>query len=185
MTTLARILRRAAFPLIIFISVALIHFVWINIFPEQNAAQNRWATVLPVEEPSWIGRYVEGQNYWLGYAYALSLAFAAVAFRRYREKNSLSGKTLALGGVTFSGFIAFTGCFLLGCCGSPMLAVYLSLFGAGFLPLAKPLIAVLTTAFVATSWWWMSRSKLETQLCEEPGQVCSCCGSEATRIQES
>jgi hypothetical protein len=180
----AKFLRRAALPVMVFVVVALIHFVWINVFPEQNPAQNRWATVLPVEEFSWMVRYVDGQNYWLGYSYALSLAFAAVAFRRYREKSSLSGKTLALGGVTFSGFIAFAGCFLLACCGSPMLAVYLSLFGAGFLPLAKPLIAVLTTVFVATSWWWMSRSKAENQLCEESGQICSCCGSEAPRTQE-
>lgn len=184
MNMVARILRRAALPVMVFVVVALIHFVWINVFPEQNPAQNRWATVLPVEESSWMVRYVEGQSYWLGYSYALSLAFAAVAFRRYREKNSFSGKTLALGGVTFSGFIAFAGCFLLGCCGSPMLAVYLSLFGAGFLPLAKPLIAALTTGFVVISWWWMSRSKSESQRCEEPGQVCSCCGSVATRIQE-
>jgi hypothetical protein len=183
MNMVARILRRATLPVMVFVVVALVHFFWINVFPEQNPAQSRWATVLAVEEPSWIGRYVEGQNYWLGYSYALSLAFAAVAFRRYREKNSLSGKTLALGSMTFSGFIAFAGCFLLGCCGSPMLAVYLSLFGAGFLPLAKPLIAVLTTAFVVTSWWWMSRSSSE-QLSNGSGEICSCCGSEAPRVQE-
>lgn len=179
----AKIFRRAALPVTVFVVVVLVHFCWLNVFPEQNPAQSRWATVLPVEEPSWINRYVEGQNYWLGYSYALSLAFAAVAFRRYREKNSISAKTLAFGGITFSGFIAFAGCFLLGCCGSPMLAVYLSLFGAGFLPLAKPLIAVLTTVFVGTSWWWMSRSKPGDQLCKDSGEICSCCGSEAPRVQ--
>ncbi|MGO9121184.1 MAG: hypothetical protein ACLQPD_26690 [Desulfomonilaceae bacterium] len=184
MKTIAKILRRAALPLAVFIVVALVHFCWLNVFPEQNPAQSRWATVLPVEEPSWINRYVDGQNYWLGYSYALSLAFAAVAFRRYREKNSISGKTFALGGITFSGFLAFAGCFMLGCCGSPMLAVYLSLFGAGFLPLAKPLIAVLTVIFVGTSWWWMSRSKPGDQFCEESGEICSCCGPEAPRVQE-
>lgn len=185
MNMVARILRKAALPVMVFIVVALVHFLLLNVFSEQNPAQSRWATVLPVEEPSWIGRYVEGQNYWLGYTYALSLAFAAVAFRRYREKNSPSGKTLALGGVTFSGFIAFSGCFLLGCCGSPMLAVYLSLFGAGFLPLAKPLIAILTTAFVAGSWWWMSRSKAGNQCCDESGLIRSCCCSQAPRVEKT
>lgn len=184
MKLVAGILRRSALPVMVFVVVALVHFFWINAFPEQSAAQSRWATVLTVEEPSWMGRYIEGQNYWLGYTYALSLAFAAIAFRRYREKNSSSGKTLALGSMTFSGFIAFAGCFLLGCCGSPMLAVYLSLFGTGFLPLAKPLIAVLTTALVGASWWWMSRSKPGDQFCDESGQICSCCGSEAPRVQE-
>ncbi len=181
MKTFSRILRRAALPIIVFIVVVLVHFLWINIFPEQDPAQSRWASVFPVEEPSWVGRYVDGQNYWLGYSYALALAFAALAFRRYREKNSGSGKTLALGGVTFSGVLAFSGCFLLGCCGSPMLAVYLSLFGAGFLPLAKPFIAGLTTIFVAVSWWWMSRTKPGNVCCEEPGQICSCCGSETSK----
>jgi hypothetical protein len=123
MKTMAAILRRAALPVLVFVVVALVHFCWLNVFPEQNPAQSRWATVLPVEEPTWINRYVEGQNYWLGYSYALSLAFAEIAFRRYREKNSVSGKTLALGGITFSGFLAFARCFMLGCCGSPMLAV--------------------------------------------------------------
>ena len=182
MNMVERIVRRAALPVMVFVVVALVHFLWTNVFPEQSPAQTRWATVLPVEEPSWTGRYVEGQNYWLGYSYALSFAFAAFTFRRYKETNSLSGKTLALGGVTFSGFIAFAGCFLLGCCGSPMLTVYLRLFGAGFLPLAKPLIAVMTTAFVATSWWWMSKSKRRNQLSNGSGQVC-CSGSGAPRIQ--
>ncbi len=181
MNAFSRILRRAALPVILFIVVVLVHFLWINIYPEQDPAQNRWASVFPVEEPSWIGRYVDGQNYWLGYSYGLALAFAALAFRRYRENNSLSGKTLALGGVTFSGVLAFSGCFLLGCCGSPMLAIYLSLFGAGFLPLAKPFIAGLTTVFVAISWWWMSRTKPGNVCCDDPGQICSCCGSETSK----
>ena len=41
---------------------------------------------------------------------------------------------------------------MLGCCGSPMLAVYLSLFGAAFLPWAKPLIALLTTVTLFAAW---------------------------------
>jgi hypothetical protein len=184
MKVVEKILRRAALPMSAFVLIALAHFLWINVFPEQNPAQSRWAAVLPVEEPSWIGRYVEGQNYWLGYSYALSLAFAAVAFRRYREKNSVSGRTLALGGVTFSGVIAFAGCFLLGCCGSPMLAVYLSLFGAGFLPFAKPFIAGLTTIFIVVSWYWMTRAKPGNLCCEESGNIYSCCGTEPSKIQQ-
>ena len=38
-----------------------------------------------------------------------------------------------MGGITLSGFLAVAGCYLLGCCGSPMLAVYMSLFGVSFL----------------------------------------------------
>ncbi len=62
---------------------------------------------------------------------------------------------MAVGGITLSGFLVAAGCFLVGCCGSPMLGVYLSLFGARFLPLAKPLIAAVTTLMIAAAAVWM------------------------------
>jgi hypothetical protein len=43
-----------------------------------------------------------------------------------KQKN----KRLAIGGFSLTGFLVATGCFLVGCCGSPMLVVYLNLFGA-------------------------------------------------------
>jgi hypothetical protein len=100
---------------------------------------------------------METGAYWLGYSYTLPLAFAAAAFRRYREGRFCAARNLALGGVTISGFLAVGGCFLLGCCGSPMLAVYLGLFGTSFLPFTKPLVAGLTTASVLVGWLWMRR----------------------------
>jgi hypothetical protein len=127
---------------------------WSGLFP-------KWTRSRPAGLPAWAGasswlnRYLETQGYWLGYSYALSLAFAAAALRRYREERFCSAKTLAFGGVTLSGFLALAGCFLVGCCGSPMLVVYLSLFGAGFLHLAKPLVAVVTTLSIIGAWWWM------------------------------
>ncbi len=38
-----------------------------------------------------------------------------------------------------------------------MLGVYLSLFGAAFLPFTKPLVAALTTLFIVASYCWMRR----------------------------
>jgi hypothetical protein len=146
--------RRAVLPLVVFIGVAVFHFVWLYLFPEQNPAQTRWATMPQVTSP--LKRYIETQSYWLGYSYALAFSFAAVALRGYRERRSCTAKGLAIGGATFSGLLAVAGCYLIGCCGSPMLGVYLSLFGAAFLPLAKPLIATFTTVSVGLSWWWMS-----------------------------
>ncbi len=146
-------LRRAVLPLGVFISTALLHFAWLYLFPEQNPVQSRWAKVSQGSFP--LRRYIETQSYWLGYSYALAFSFAAVALRGYRERRSCTAKGLAIGGVTFSSFLAVTGCYLIGCCGSPMLGVYLSVFGAAFLPLAKPLIATFTTVSVALSWWWM------------------------------
>ncbi len=156
MTGFKQKLRRFLLPLGVFLGVAVAHYVWSGLFPEVDPAQARWAS--PVgSAASWLHRYLQTQGYWLGYSYALSLAFAAAALRRYREERFCSGKTLAFGGVTLSGFLALAGCFLVGCCGSPMLVVYLSLFGAGFLPLAKPLVAVVTTLSIIGAWWWMNR----------------------------
>ena len=87
----------------------------------------------------------------------MSPSFAACALRRYRERRLCAARNLAIGGVTFSGFLAVAGCFMLGCCGSPMLVVYLNLFGAAFLPLAKPLMAGVTAVSLAVAWWWLTR----------------------------
>lgn len=158
MTSGPRKLPRFLLPLAVFLGVAAAHFVWSGLFPEVDPAQARWAS-LPVSKASWLQRYLETQGYWLGYTYALSLAFAVIALRRYREERVGSARTLAVGGMTLSGFLAIAGCFLAGCCGSPMLVIYLSLFGAWFLPLAKPLVAVVSTLSILGAWWWMQRRR--------------------------
>lgn len=165
-------LPRFLLPLAVFLAVAAAHYVWSGLFPEVDPAQARWAS-LPGADPSWLKRYIETQGYWLGYSYALSLAFAAAALRRYREDRYCSTQTLALGGLTFSGFLALAGCFLAGCCGSPMLVVYLGLFGAWFLPLAKPLAALVTTISIIGAWWWMNRRYQQITLPAEPAPASS------------
>lgn len=151
--------RRLLLPAAVFAGVGALHFIWSGLFPEQSPLQDQWVTIPVPAHPSWPQRYVETQSYWLGFSYALSFAFAAVALRRYRQQRLCASRNLAIGGVTFSGFLAMAGCYLLGCCGSSMLAVYLSLFGAAFLPLAKPLTALMTVIFVSGSWWWMNRTR--------------------------
>ncbi|MHC4447661.1 MAG: hypothetical protein ACYSXF_07785 [Planctomycetota bacterium] len=151
-----RLLRRWLLPLGVFAAVVLVHFIWSGFFPERDPAQDRWLSV-DSASPSWLHSYVEAQRYWLGYAYALPVAFAAAAWRRYRELRLCGARNLAMGGVTLSGFLSVAGCFLVGCCGSPMLGVYLSLFGAAFLPFTKPLIATITTLFIVASYLWMRR----------------------------
>jgi hypothetical protein len=143
----------------IFLGVLGAHLLWIGAFPDRDPAQDGWLTVPGTRIPGWLERYAAGGHYWMGYTYGLSLAFAAVAFRSYRERRSRSAARAALGSVTLSGFLAVAGCFLLGCCGSPMLGVYLSLFGAGFLPFAKPLVAGITTFMIALCYLWMRRKE--------------------------
>jgi hypothetical protein len=144
-------IRRALLPLVVFLAVVGAHFVWLGLFPERNPAQSRWAEI-PAGDGSWLTTYLDGGGYWLGYSYGIALAFAAAGLRRYREKRLAASRALALGGLSVSGVLAVVGCYLIGCCGSPMLAVYLSLFGAAFLHWAKPLVALITTAFLLAAW---------------------------------
>lgn len=171
MSDAARTARRAVMPLTVFAAVAAMHIVWLGVFPEQDPAQSRWA--VDVSGGSWLTRYLEGGNYWLGFSYGLSLGFAAVALRRYREGRFCAARNVAIGSVTFSGALSVVGCYLLGCCGSPMLAVYLSLFGAAFVPLAKPLVAGVTLLSILLGWWWMNRRALAPSDSCAPGGACA------------
>jgi hypothetical protein len=148
--------RRILVPAGTFVVVFAIHYVWTGLFPQRDPAQDRWVFA-PVAEISWFRRYVETQSYWMGYSYAVALSFAVLALRRYQESRLCGARNLAIGGFTLSGFLAVAGCFLLGCCGSPMLAVYLSLFGASFLPFAKPLVAGITSITIIAGWFWLNR----------------------------
>ena len=149
--------RRLVLPLGVFVAVAAVHFAWFTIFPERDPIQDQWVTQTTVTlSPA---RYIETGSSWLGLSYALALAFAATAFQRYREEKLCGARTLAVGSLTFTGFFAVAGCYLLGCCGSPMLAVYVSVFGAHFLPLTRPLVAAFTLLSIVVAWWWMNRAR--------------------------
>ena len=86
-------------------------------------------------------------------------AFATWALARsilFRQGRTVTAGAAA-GGVTLVGALMAGGCFLIGCCGSPMLTVYLSLFGAKALGLGKPLMALVTLVSVSCGYWCLSR----------------------------
>jgi hypothetical protein len=145
-------------PLGVFVATLGLHFLWLGLFPEKDASQAVWAALPSEGAAAWLPTYIETESYWLGYSYAVSLAFAAVALRRYFRNRSCGAGRFAVGGLTFTGILSVAGCYMLGCCGSPMLVVWLNLFGAKFLPFAKPLMAGVTTLSIAGAWFWMSRS---------------------------
>ena len=167
--------RRALLPAGTFLGALALHFLWRGLFPERAAGQDRWVSVEDPGAGSWLRTYRETGALWLGYSYGVSLGFAAAALRAYREERACGARTLAVGGVTFSGFVAVAGCWLLGCCGSPMLGVYLGLFGASFLPWAGPLVAAFSTASVLGAWWWMRRRRPSPGTSGPPDAAC--CGS--------
>jgi len=67
-----------------------------------------------------------------------------------------------------------------------MLALYLSLFGAWFLPLAKPLVAAVTTLSIIGAWWWMKRRHRQVMLQAEvqPSQQTPQCQSSSCRCKQ-
>jgi len=159
--------RQSILPAAFFTVGVSLHFIWRGLFPEQNPVQAQW--VLLPDQTSWLSEYIKSEEYWFGYSYALCLAFVADAIRNYRQSQCATSRNSAIGGATFSGILAFAGCFLIGCCGSPMLVVWLNLFGASFLPFAKPLIALITTITIFGMWGWMIYKRKTT-----PERDCSC-----------
>ena len=115
-----------------------------------------------------FGPYFAAQDYYLGFSYALGAAFAAWAGLRFLHARRAADATGTAGSITLVGGLMASGCFLIGCCGSPMLAVYLAIFGAKAVGVGKPLMAGITVLSTGCGYWCLSRS---TRSC-----VDSCCG---------
>ena len=150
--------RRTALAALVFTAVLFAHFAWFAL----RGPHTRWISLDDDSPGLPLAFYLESGSVWLGLSYALALSFAAVWLDRYREERFCAARTLSIGGVTLSGFLAVAGCYALGCCGSPMLAVYLSLFGTAFLPLTKPLVFVFTAVSLSATWWWMTARQATT-----------------------
>ena len=117
-----------------------------------------WAYAASLVPTAWFGfePYLLGRDYFVGFSYALGAAFAAWAITRFLIGRRSSAVETA-GGITLAGAILAGGCFLIGCCGSPMLAIYLSIFGAKAIGLGKPLMALITLLTVSCAYWCMRR----------------------------
>lgn len=115
----------------------------------------------------WEG-YLQAQDFYIGFSYAVSAAFTTWALQAYLQARDIAVAVGAAGGVTVIGVLLACGCFLTGCCGSPMLAVYAALFGAKALGVGKPMMACLTGISVAASYWYLSE-KLSRGCCRKEG----------------
>ncbi|WP_243374954.1 hypothetical protein [Geotalea sp. SG265] len=127
--------------------------------------------LLKIKEPGCgpapsLSGYLANGDIFLGFAYAFGAAFSVWSFQRFWACRSASSAAGAAGGTVLTAGLAAAGCFLTGCCGSPMLAVYAGIFGAGTLAIPKWLIALLTVVLCGASMWWQKRQGSKT---------CSCC----------
>ena len=148
----------------VFLAVLAGHFLYVTRSVSTASGEGPWASYV-FERPaaSRLSRYVGPGEYWLGLSYSLAGAFAAFclarAIRMRRESLAAPAGGLALGGVLWA-----TVCFLTGCCGSPMLPVYLGLLGPKFLGVTKPLAFGVTLLSIAVGYAWMLKRARKAKL---------------------
>ncbi len=144
-------------PPLVLVLVLAGHFLSATREPAPVTTGGPWAAYeFDAPEETRLERYVGGGNYWLGLSYALSAAFGSWCFLyilRLRREAIAAGA----GGLTLAGGLWAAVCFLTGCCGSPMLPVYLGLLGPKFLSVTKPLTFVITLVSILAGLAWMLR----------------------------
>ncbi len=118
-----------------------------------------------------LGPYIQGQDYYTGFSYALGAGFTVWAIGRYLRSRQAAMAAGAVGSITFVGVLMAAGCFLIGCCGSPMLGVYLGIFGAKALGLGKPLMALISVLSVAIGYWYLTR-RAKKEICLDNSCAC-------------
>lgn len=129
-----------AIPILAGLIVFGAHVAWHLLSPATSAPG--WGPVAPSLSES-LRSYSSCGAPWLGASYALSSAFtahAALAFRESRRKAAAG----AAGGLAVMGTLYAAGCFALGCCGSPMLPLYIGFLGGTWADLGGPLLFGLT-----------------------------------------
>ena len=124
-----------------------------------------------------LGPYLQGQDYYTGFSYALGAAFAAWAIGRFLRSRQAAMAAGAAGSITFVGVLMAVGCFVIGCCGSPMLGVYLGIFGAKALGMGKPLMALVSLISVGIGYWYLSR-RAKKEICLDTSCACHSPSSE-------
>ncbi len=165
--------KRALLPALLFSLGLLAHYAW---FVKTGSPHAQPVTVCcgsSCDTPPGIAEYFKSQTYLLGYSVALSLSYASIAIRKFIEQRSSAAKGAAVGGIGASAILGFTGCYLTGCCGSPMLGVYIGLLGPAFLPFAKPLVAVITTISIFYSARSLFKAKTDSGTCCSAESSCS------------
>jgi hypothetical protein len=143
-------------PLAIFFVVVVLHAIYVR--HTSATLSDGWADTDIAQSGLWgFGPYFGARDYYMGFSYGLSAAFAAWAIRLCVIRRRNATVAGAAGGVTLAGALLAGGCFLIGCCGSPMLSVYLAVFGGKALGLAKPLMALITLLAISCGYWCLRR----------------------------
>ena len=146
----------------IFCMVFVGHFLYTTRGLSGTANDGTWA-VYEYDRPidSRLVRYIKPGEYWLGFSFSLAGTFAAFCFIRILKMRR-EAWAASTGGLTLSGVLWAAICFLTGCCGSPMLPLYLGLFGPKFLNATKPLTFGVTLLSIVAGYVWMIKRAPKT-----------------------
>ena len=131
------------------------HFYYVTRPVHTSGARGPWASYeFDAPEESRWDVYRGPCAFWLGLSYASAGAFASLCLAHVlelrRQALSASASGLALSGVIWGSI-----CFFTGCCGSPMLPIYLGLFGSRFVNVTKPLTFGITLLSILVGYAWM------------------------------
>lgn len=135
-------------PILTFISVFVSHILFFKIINFGCFTENA----------DWFTAYLRLKEYYLGFSYAISVAFAVFAFMKFK---ACRGRSIGagVGAGVWVATLWTLGCFLVGCCGSPMWIIYFNLFGISVLKIPKWSIAMMSLVMVFVGYLWL-RKKL-------------------------
>ncbi len=148
---------RKATPILAGLVVFLAYAGWAVLRPEASSASGWGVVADPLALR--IRTFLFGDSVWMGASYAVSAGFTVFALLVFREERKARAAVGAAGGVAMAGAVYGLGCYFLGCCGSPMLAVYAGLLGAKWAKISGPLMFGVTLASVALGVRWLKRRR--------------------------
>ncbi|GAM10806.1 hypothetical protein OR1_03103 [Geobacter sp. OR-1] len=136
-------------PSAIFVTAFAMHLIYLLVFREPGCGP-----------PPTLSGYFSNGDVFLGFSYALGAAFSVWSFILFMSCRSKSSAAGAASGTVLTTGLAAAGCFLTGCCGSPMFAVYAGIFGIGTFTIPKWVVALLTASLCGASIWWQKKSRI-------------------------
>jgi hypothetical protein len=129
----------------------VLYLRYLTIAPQKDWADNFYPSV------NFWQSYMMSQDYFVSFSYALSASLAVWATARFMYSRRRAAAVGAFGGVSLVTLLAAAGCFLIGCCGSPMLPIYVSLFGSKAAGIGKPLMALISLISIGGGYLYVVR----------------------------
>ena len=155
----------------VFTAILAGHFLYKTQHGSTSEGSGPWAAyTFDQPEESRLDRYIEPGEYWVGFSYGLAGAFATFCLIRAVQMRRRSLAASA-GGLAISGLLGVTFCFFAGCCGSPMLPVYLGLLGPNFLSVTRPLTFGITVVSIGVACAMMLRKDRSVPCCGSSPRV--------------